>query len=135
MKNVELLRSDLTRGGNPAVREGLSELSGALPHGRAYDLPSTMAWVGIAPHSVRAVPLDYLKRIFDFADARQLPTHMHVAEQPAEVSACIAEHGRSPVALLETEGLLSERFTGVHLIHVTPKAIAMLARVRAMVCA
>ena len=34
---------------------------------------------------------------------------MHVAEQPAEVSACIEEYGRSPVALLETEGLLSNR--------------------------
>jgi formimidoylglutamate deiminase len=94
-----------------------------------------MAWAGVAPHSVRAVPLNYLKRIIEFANEKQLPTHMHVAEQPAEVSACIAEHGRSPVALLETEGLLSERFTGVHMIHVTPKAIAMLARARAMVCA
>ena len=47
---------------------------------------------------------------------------MHVAEQPAEVSACIEEYGRSPVALLDTEGLLSENFTAVHAIHVTSKA-------------
>ena len=60
---------------------------------------------------------------------------MHVAEQPAEVSACIEEYGRSPVALLETEGLLSERFTGVHMIHITPKAAGMLSHARAMVCA
>ena len=71
-----------------------------------------MAWVGIAPHSVRAVPLHYLKEIIGFADERRWPIHMHVAEQPAEVSACIEEYGRSPVALLATEGLLSERFTG-----------------------
>src|SRR2546423_3977820 len=61
-----------------------------------------MAWVGVAPHSVRAVPLDYLKTIVEFANAHELPIHMHVAEQPAEVSACIEEYGRSPVALLET---------------------------------
>jgi formimidoylglutamate deiminase len=36
---------------------------------------------------------------------------------------------------LATEGLLSERFTGVHLIHVSPKAVRMLAEARAMVCA
>jgi formimidoylglutamate deiminase len=60
---------------------------------------------------------------------------MHVAEQPAEVSACIAEYGRSPVALLDTEGLLSRRFTAVHAIHVTPKAIASMARAGAIVCA
>ena len=94
-----------------------------------------MAWTGVAPHSVRAVPLDYLKEVIGVANSKQLPVHMHVAEQQAEVSACIAEYGRSPVALLATEGLLSERFTGVHLIHVTPKAIRMLADARAMVCA
>jgi len=110
---------------------GFLKQSGALPNGRA----SARAWVGIAPHSVRAVPLDYLKTIITFANEKQLPTHMHLAEQPAEVSACIAEHGRSPVALLATEGLLSERFTGVHAIHVTPKAIAMLAKARATICA
>ena len=94
-----------------------------------------MVWTGVAPHSVRAVPLDYLKQIVSFANERNLPVHMHVAEQPAEVSACIAEYGRSPVALLDTEGLLSERFTAVHAIHVTEKAIAALARARAQVCA
>ena len=94
-----------------------------------------MAWVGIAPHSVRAVPLDYLKRVVGFANERRLPVHMHVAEQPAEVSACIEEYGRSPVALLATEGLLSERFTGVHVIHVTPKAVRMFAEAGANVCA
>lgn len=96
---------------------------------------SGMAWAGIAPHSVRAVPLSYLKEIIAAANERQLPVHMHVAEQPAEVSACIKEYGRSPVALLATEGLLSERFTGVHTIHVTAKAIRQLAEARAMVCA
>jgi len=95
----------------------------------------SMAWTGIAPHSVRAVPLDYLRKVVDVANSKQLPVHMHVAEQPAEVSACIEEYGRSPVALLATEGLLSERFTGVHVIHVTPKAVRMLADARAMVCA
>jgi formimidoylglutamate deiminase len=94
-----------------------------------------MAWVGVAPHSVRALPLDYLKEIVDFAGDNQLPVHMHVAEQAAEVSACIQEHGRSPVALLATEGLLSEQFTAVHAIHVTPKAVRMLAGAHATVCA
>jgi len=103
--------------------------------GRTNNSAHVTAWVGIAPHSVRAVPLDYLRQVIQFAAERQLPVHMHLAEQQAEVSACIKEYGRSPVALLATEGLLSERFTGVHAIHVTPKAIAMLSDARAMVCA
>lgn len=93
------------------------------------------AWVGIAPHSVRAVPLDYLKEVIRYADEQRLPIHMHIAEQPAEVSACIEEHGRSPVSLLASEGLLNERFTAVHAIHVTPKAIQAFAESGAIVCA
>jgi formimidoylglutamate deiminase len=93
------------------------------------------AWAGVAPHSVRAVPLAYLKEVVRYAHAQQLPVQMHVAEQQAEVSVCIQEYGRSPVALLETEGLLSDRFTAVHAIHVTPKAIHALAQARATVCA
>jgi formimidoylglutamate deiminase len=101
----------------------------------APELKGGMAWAGVAPHSVRAVPLDYMKSIVAFATERDLPVHMHVAEQPAEVSACIQEYGRSPVALLDTEALLSKRFTAVHAIHVTPKAIAAMANAGAIVCA
>ena len=93
------------------------------------------AWIGVAPHSVRAVPLDYLHEVIAYANQRDLKVHMHVAEQPAEVSACVEEYGRTPVALLASEGLLSERFTAVHAIHVTPKAIPSLAKTGAMVCA
>lgn len=100
----------------------------------AYTLDDRVS-IGAAPHSVRAVPLDYLRRVNEYASRHQLPLHMHVAEQPAEVSACIQEYGRSPVALLATEGLLNERFTAVHAIHVTPKAISSLAESRAFVCA
>jgi len=110
LTNVEKLRTDLT------------SMSGE-------------AWVGVAPHSVRAVALDHLKAVVEYGNQANLPVHMHVAEQPAEVSACIAEHGRSPVALLESEGLLSDRFTGVHVIHITAKAARMIAAAQAMVCA
>ena len=97
--------------------------------------PHASAWTGVAPHSVRAVPLEHLRTLIGYANEHELKVHMHVAEQPAEVSACVEEYGRTPVALLETEGLLSERFTAVHAIHVTPKAIAGFAKTGAMVCA
>jgi formimidoylglutamate deiminase len=111
LKNVEGLKADLDHAGDEA------------------------AWVGVAPHSVRAVPLDYLREVTAYANEHQLKVHMHVAEQPAEVSACVEEYGRTPIALLDTEGLLSKRFTAVHAIHVTAKAIPSLARTGAIVCA
>lgn len=101
----------------------------------APELKHGEAWIGVAPHSVRAVPLDYAKMIVEFAKTRGLVVHMHVAEQTAEVAACIEEYRRSPVALLETEGLLSEKFTAVHAIHVTSKAVSAIADAGARVCA
>jgi len=127
LKNLEAL-ADSVR--SPSVNEG-TLTQRALPDGRASDT----AWIGVAPHSVRAVPLNYLKDIIQYAKESDLKVHMHVAEQPAEVSACVEEYGRTPVALLQTEGLLSERFTAVHAIHVTPKAVASLAQTGAVVCA
>lgn len=118
LKNLESLASNVR---SSAVAEGASR-------------PDT-AWVGIAPHSVRAVPLDYLREVVAHANQNNLQVHMHVAEQPAEVSACVEEYGRTPIALLQSEGLLHERFTAVHAIHVTPKAIASFATTGAMVCA
>jgi formimidoylglutamate deiminase len=93
------------------------------------------AWVGVAPHSIRAVPLDYLRAAVSYSRQKQLPLHMHIAEQPEEVAACVKEYERTPVMLLETEGLLGERFTGVHGVHVTPEEARALARARAIVCA
>lgn len=92
-------------------------------------------WVGIAPHSVRAVPLDYLRELFAYAARERLPVHMHVSEQPAEVSACVEEYGQSPVALLDSEGFLSDNFTGVHAIHVSREEVKMLAKSNSFVCA
>jgi formimidoylglutamate deiminase len=130
LRSLERLIEDVTRVSSPTVRKGSLPDAG-LPHDRATDT----AWAGVAPHSVRAVPLDYLREVVAYANQHDLKVHMHVAEQPAEVSACVEEYGRTPVALLETEGLLGERFTAVHAIHVTPKAVAPLARTGAMVCA
>ena len=93
------------------------------------------AWVAVAPHSVRAVPLDYLREVASYAYANGLPIHMHVAEQPAEVEACIAEHGARPVELLERRGLLGAHFTAVHAIHITGEEIGYLGRSKANVCA
>jgi formimidoylglutamate deiminase len=105
----------------------------SLTRDLAPDAPR--AWVGVAPHSVRAVSVEYLRAVNGFARERDVPLHMHVAEQPAEVEACLAETGRTPVALLADEGVLSSHFTGVHAIHVTAEEVAALAAAGACVCA
>src|SRR6185369_1196014 len=130
LQNLESLICDLGKGA-ATKRSTDFNSEAALPDGRASDT----AWVGVAPHSVRAVPLEYLRSVISQANEQALKVHMHVAEQPAEVSACVEEYRRTPTALLESEGLLGRDFTAVHAIHVTPKAIAAFAKTGAMVCA
>lgn len=92
------------------------------------------AWVGVAPHSIRAVPLEYLKIVADYARQNDLRLHMHVAEQPAEVEACLGEYGHRPVELLHREGLLDARFTAIHAIHITPREAEFLGRSQVCAC-
>ena len=88
----------------------------------------SMAGFGIAPHSLRAVPREYLKAIAAWARAGGLPVHMHVSEQPAEIAACVAEYGMTPFELLDEMGLLTPEFTAIHAIHLQPGEIARMGR-------
>lgn len=91
--------------------------------------------IGVAPHSVRALPLEYLLEVVSYGRLHNLPVHMHVSEQPAEVETCLAEHGLRPVELLGKYGVLHELFTGVHAIHITDEEIGMFAHAKGRVCA
>ena len=90
---------------------------------------------GVAPHSIRAVPLDDLREIAGWARGRNLPLHMHLSEQVAENEACLREYGHTPVSLLGEAGLLGPGLTAVHATHITDHEIALLAQAEAVVCA
>ena len=90
--------------------------------------------VGAAPHSIRAVPLPVVQEIAAFARECQLPLHMHISEQPAENEACLAEYGMTPVTLMAEHGILSERTTLVHAIHLDAAEFERVARFRSTIC-
>jgi formimidoylglutamate deiminase len=90
--------------------------------------------VGVAPHSVRAVPREWLGRLHAFSAEREMPFHMHVSEQPAEVQACVTEYGMTPLALLASERVIGSSFTAVHGTHLTDEEIALLGDASANVC-
>jgi formimidoylglutamate deiminase len=118
----------------PRVEDFLADTE-TLRASIAKSSPPHRAWVGLAPHSIRAVPLSYLLAVAEHARQHQLKLHMHVAEQPAEVEASLAEFGLRPIELLHERGLLDSRFTGVHAIHVTEREVEYLAQAQAHICA
>jgi len=88
--------------------------------------------VGVAIHSVRAVPRSQLSRVV--AAAADRPLHVHLSEQPAENEACQGFYGMTPTALLDAEGVLGPLTSVVHATHLTDDDIAMLGRTRTTVC-
>jgi formimidoylglutamate deiminase len=84
--------------------------------------------VGIAAHSVRAVPAAWLEAIARYADAHGLVRHIHAHEQRRELDECAAEHGCSPIELLDATGFLDSRASVIHGIHVTDADVSLLAR-------
>jgi formiminoglutamate deiminase len=90
--------------------------------------------IGLAPHSVRAVPGPALRDAASFARARALPLHAHASEQRREVRECLAEHGLRPVEVLAEAGALDERFTAVHATHLSGAEAGLLGAARAFAC-
>lgn len=100
----------------------------------AFPANSAEVHFGVAPHSIRAVPLHDLEEIAAWSRARKLPLHMHVAEQIAENTACVREYGYTPMELLSRNRILGPDFTAVHSIHISSSEIEMLAQAEAAIC-
>jgi formimidoylglutamate deiminase len=120
---IVLLPAAYHRGGHARFRDASVDAFLA----RVDDLRARGIAVGVAAHSVRAVPADWLREIAAYADAHGLVRHIHAHEQPRELEECAAEHGCSPIELLARTGFLGERTTVVHGIHVSERDVALLA--------
>ena len=91
--------------------------------------------IGVAAHSVRATPEEWLEGLGEYARERALPLHVHADEQPREIEECEAEHGVRPVELLANTGFLGPRATVVHATHADGQELDLLAEHGSSVCA
>jgi 5-methylthioadenosine/S-adenosylhomocysteine deaminase len=83
------------------------------------------AWLG--PHAPYTCSPDFLREVAAEARRLGLGCHIHVSETAEQVQASLAQHGVTPVRLLEQLGLLDGRLLCAHAIHATPEDIAILA--------
>src|SRR5206468_3616238 len=95
-----VLLAAYARGGLPRFRQDSPD---EFLH-QVDTLRASGARVGLAPHSVRACPADWLEAIGTYATAEGLLLHVHADEQPREVEECVAEHGIRPIELLARTG-------------------------------
>jgi formimidoylglutamate deiminase len=92
------------------------------------------ARLGLAPHSLRAVPPDSLREALAGLYALDVtaPVHIHIAEQTAEVDACQAWSGQRPVQWLLDHTPVDARWCLVHATHMTPEESIRAARTDAV---
>ena len=92
------------------------------------------ARLGLAPHSLRAVPPDSLREALAGLYALDVtaPVHIHIAEQTAEVDACQAWSGQRPVQWLLDHTPVDARWCLVHATHMTPEESICAARTDAV---
>jgi formimidoylglutamate deiminase len=115
-------------------RESLRQASVADYLKQVESLREGSAWVGLAPHSVRACPEDWLVEIGRYAEREGLVLHVHADEQPREIEECLAEHGVRPIELLARTGCLGPRTTVIHATHADDRELGLLADAGARVC-
>ncbi|MGN6162093.1 MAG: formimidoylglutamate deiminase [Marmoricola sp.] len=94
----------------------------------AFDDPR----VGVAIHSVRAVPREQLATVVEAAVGR--PLHVHLSEQVAENEACLAAYGATPTQVLADAGALGSMTTVVHATHLTDADIKLLGDAQVFAC-
>ena len=128
---IVVLLAAYGRGGLPRFRQdSVADYLHQIEGLRSRDIR-----VGLAPHSVRACPADWLEEIGRYAAMEKLPLHVHADEQPREIEECLAEHGVRPIELLERTGCLGERTTIVHATHADGAELDLIAGSGARICA
>ena len=123
--HVAYARGGIERSRQPSVSAYIAEVEQLRDAGIA---------VGVAPHSVRACPADWLETIGAYAEREGIPLHVHADEQPREIEECLAEHGVRPIELLARCGCLGELTTIVHATHADAGELDLLAAHGCTVC-
>ncbi|MBS0431952.1 MAG: formimidoylglutamate deiminase, partial [Proteobacteria bacterium] len=90
-------------------------------------LQSPMLRIGIALHSLRAVPENSLREVLASPPAREGVVHIHIAEQTGEVEECIATRGARPVRWLFDHADIDARWCLVHATHLDEGELTSIA--------
>jgi len=94
---------------------------------RLRAMESTTLRVGIALHSLRAVPEEAMRAVLGAEVARGCPIHIHVAEQIGEVQDCLALRKARPVEWLLDHAPVDARWCLVHATHMDAHETQRLA--------
>ena len=82
----------------------------------------------LGPHAPYTCPPDYMRKVMDLAEELEVGLHIHLAETAGEVADSIKIYGQTPVAHMESLGLLNHQVLAAHCVHLTEQDIEILAK-------
>lgn len=82
----------------------------------------------LAPHAPYTVSDETFRQVLNYAEREDMLIHCHIHETADEVSGSLKEHGVRPLARLDKLGILNERLTAAHMVHLTEEEIELVAK-------
>lgn len=79
------------------------------------------------PHAPYTCPDEMLERVSGYAAELGVPIHIHVSETRQELADSLQDHQQTPVGRLNRLGVLDQRVTAVHGVHLTDEDIEIVA--------
>ena len=123
-----------------AIGETLADLSGAFPTTDKHfektkkDIEnwkfSSRIIPVLAPHAADTVSPQFMQKIAQFAQEKNLPIHLHLSQTLGEKQRVFKKHRVSPVALAYKNNLLGPKTLAVHLITADQNDINILKKTR-----
>ncbi|MEI6309064.1 MAG: amidohydrolase [bacterium] len=84
----------------------------------------------LAPHAVYTCPPAFLREVLEAAVQEGLGIHIHLSETRKEVDDCLAEHGKTPVQLVQELGLFRAPTLAAHCVWLQDEDFASLRQAR-----
>jgi formimidoylglutamate deiminase len=88
--------------------------------------------VGIALHSLRAVPPESLSMVLEARDDGRV-VHIHISEQEREVEGCLQHFGKPPIEWLAQNAPVDRNWCLIHATHATPRELQLIAATGAVI--
>ncbi|MEG1159423.1 MAG: amidohydrolase, partial [Acidaminococcaceae bacterium] len=123
------IRASLSRGMIGVAPDAAEKLNDNINlyktwHGAADERIRVM----FGPHAPYTCPVAYLQQVINEAGKLGSEIHMHLSETAGEVSDCLRDTGKTPIALMDSLGMFELGTLAAHCVHVTAADIAIMAK-------
>ncbi|ARU62915.1 N-ethylammeline chlorohydrolase [Tumebacillus avium] len=123
------IRACLSRGIIGFPPDGEKKLAEAVSFSKEYHgKANNRITVTFGPHAPYTCPPEFLKRVVAASEELNLPIQIHLSETAREVEECVAQHGMSPIKLMEELGVFTRPTLAAHCVHLSDEDIEIMAK-------